>query len=369
MTTKRKIICSLILVTSVTLLLMGCASIGPGSVGRDRFDYMTTISESWENQMLLNLVKVRYGHAPSFLDVASVITQYALQAQANIGASWQSPLTNRFTGDGNVNTLSLGALGSYTDRPTITYNPLTGEKFARSLMAAIPPASILNLVQAGYRVDLLFRMCVQSINGIQNSFGGPATAHDADLQFHELIDKMRKLQATGDIGIKTHRTGEKGGVSIVLRSRKDSKKLEPNKAEVLKMLGLDQNTTEFKAVYGVVPLDDREIAIQSRSMLQIIIDLASAIEVPEDHVADKRVTPTFREKASDGRPIAPLVKIHNSPQKPNDAFVAVPFRNHWFWIDDRDVLSKNVFSFLMFIFTLTETREKEGVPIVTIPAG
>jgi hypothetical protein len=104
-------------------------------------------------------------------------------------------------------------------------------------------------------------------------------------------------------------------------------------------------------------------------MLQIMLDLASTIEVPAEHVADKRVNPTFREKTSDGRPIAPLVQIHSSPQKPHDAFVTIPFRDHWFWIDDKDVLSKNVFSFLMFIFTLTETGQKEGVPIVTIPAG
>lgn len=368
MTTKRKFLWPPILLVSVTLLLMGCASIGPGSVTRDRFDYMTTISDSWESQMLLNLVKGRYGHAPVFLDVASVITQYSLQTQADMRASFSSPLTNRFTGDAFANTLSLGGLGSYTDRPTITYNPLTGEKFARSLMAPIPPVAILNLVQAGYPVDLLLRVCVQSINGIQNSFGGVANVHDADPQFHTLIEKLRKLQATGDIGIKIQKTGERDGTKIILRWRED-KTLDPEKTDVLKLLGLDRNATEFRVVYGVVPSDDKEIAIVSRSMLQIMIDLASTIEVPEEHVADKRVTPTFREKASDGRPIAPLVRIWSSQEKPRDAFVAVPFRNHWFWIDDRDVLSKNVFSFLMFIFTLTETGGKEGVPIVTIPAG
>jgi hypothetical protein len=56
-------------------------------------------------------------------------------------------------------------------------------------------------------------------------------------------------------------------------------------------------------------------------------------------------------------------------RRPDDAFAAVPFRNHWFWIDDKDVSSKNIFSFLMFIFTLTETGSKEGVLIVTIPVG
>lgn len=104
-------------------------------------------------------------------------------------------------------------------------------------------------------------------------------------------------------------------------------------------------------------------------MLQIMIDLASAIDVPPEHVADKRVLPAFREKTEDGRPVTPLIQIHSSSQRPAVPFVAVPFRGYWFWIDDKDVMSKGAFSFLMFIFTLTETGGKEGTPIVTIPAG
>jgi hypothetical protein len=49
----------------------GCGGIGPKTVARDRFDYITAVSESWEKQMLLNLVRLRYMHAPVFLDVAS----------------------------------------------------------------------------------------------------------------------------------------------------------------------------------------------------------------------------------------------------------------------------------------------------------
>jgi hypothetical protein len=56
-------------------------------------------------------------------------------------------------------------------------------------------------------------------------------------------------------------------------------------------------------------------------------------------------------------------------EKDADAFVAVPHHGYWYWIDDRDLPSKRMFSFLMFIFTLAETGGKEGGPIVTIPAG
>ena len=42
--------------------LGGCASIGPATVARDRFDYITAISDSWKAQMLLNVVSG--SHAP-----------------------------------------------------------------------------------------------------------------------------------------------------------------------------------------------------------------------------------------------------------------------------------------------------------------
>ncbi|HSK28786.1 MAG TPA: hypothetical protein VLA17_02390, partial [Candidatus Limnocylindria bacterium] len=75
--------------------LSGCASIGPGTVTRDRFDYISAISDSWKSQMLFNLVKLRYGDAPVFLDVASVITQTGVQGTVGVSGSWwQNPFSS-----------------------------------------------------------------------------------------------------------------------------------------------------------------------------------------------------------------------------------------------------------------------------------
>ena len=53
---------------------------------------------------------------------------------------------------------------------------------------------------------------------------------------------------------------------------------------------------------------------------------------------------------------------------PADAFVAVQYRDQWFWIDDRDLKSKRVFSLMMMMFTLADTGEREPLPLITIPA-
>jgi len=86
-------------------------------------------------------------------------------------------------------------------------------------------------------------------------------------------------------------------------------------------------------------------------------------------VAEKRVIPTFVEKATTGEKVLPLIRIQSSSGKPEDPFISIRYRNFYFWIDDRDLMSKGIFSFFMFVSTLLETGEKGTVPTVTIPTN
>jgi hypothetical protein len=354
---------STILAAGLLLTFAGCAGVGPPTVPRDRFDYTTAISDSWKAQMLINMVKMRYGDTPTFLEVASVINQYSFESQLDARLGWVHHFTTALT-----NTQSVGGAARYIDRPTITYSPLSGEKFARSLMTPIPPASILSLIQANYPADLVFRLCVHSINGIRNRFGGAARARAADPEFYPLLERLKRLQASGAIGLRVQKTTERDATLLTIRGKVDEATAEDTLA-VRRMLGLDPTAQEFSIVYASIAQNDRELAILSRSILEIIIDLASFIDVPDIHVEEKRVNPTQTDDSGPGGPSTPLVRIHSSPDKPSDAFVTVPYHGYWFWIDDRDLRSKSMFSFIMFVFTLVETGGKEGTPIVTIPAG
>jgi len=341
------------------LVAAGCAGVGPAMVNRDRFDYTKALSDSWKSQMLVNIVKLRYGDAPVFLDVSSVITSYEISSRGNAGASFKfDPF---YETGGNIGGDIFSA-----NRPTITYSPLIGEKFARSMMAPVPPAAILSLVQSGYPVDLVFRVLVQSVNGVRNSYGGRAAGFPADPEFFPLLEKLRRIQRSGAIGLRVQKTKQDEATLLVFRG-KTSEEIEADRLEVRRILGLNPEALEFRVVYGLLPSDEQEIAILSRSMLQILVDFASRIEVPDADVEEKRVAPTVKDDNGSGSPVASLIRVHSSLQMPEDAFVSVPYGHRWFWIDDRDIQSKQIFSFLMFIFTLVETGGKEGAPVVTVP--
>jgi len=340
-------------------LLAGCAGTGPSSIARDRFDYVTSVSDSWKRQMLLNLLKVRYTDAPVFMDIASVINSYELTGDVNLFGQ----LAKANAGD-QISGLSV--TGRYADKPTITYQPLAGDKFTRSLMLPIPIPSILFLIQSGYPADMVLRICVDSISGFRNSYGGPGRPQSGDAKFRELMDAIRESQAAGGLGMKVKSSTDRQAVVMFLRPSTDETIAVPVR-KVRELLSLDESADEYSFVYGNYPENNREIAILSRSIMQVLVDFSSYIDVPAEDVAEGRVYGI--ERTSDQERMFPsLLTVRCGSAAPVDAHVSVNYRNQWFWIEDRDKQSKLIFNFMMMLFSLTETGPAQVAPIVTVPA-
>ncbi len=348
--------------------LAGCASIGPDRVPRDRFDYTAAVADSWKTQMLLNLVKIRYGDAPVFLDVGQIVSGYSYQRQiagtATFNEFFKHPVPHAIT-----SILGLGASASFNDSPTLTYTPMTGERFARSMMMPIPLSSIMNVLQAGFPVDLVFRLTVQSINGVDNRRVAVSTkgyVRPANPEFYALLDELGRIQNSGDIGVRATTGAQGEALSLVFRPNLAAA-VQQARRNVANMLGLDATAKEFRIVPGAVPSDDKEIALLSRSMFEVLLDLSSRIDVPRTHVTERQVGPTAEGDLGPNGTIPPLIQVSASADRPSDPFVTVRYNGHWFSIDARDIPSKGVFSFLMFVFTFVETQGKEAAPILTIP--
>ena len=346
-------------VAAAFVLLTGCASIGPQTIDRDRFDYTTAVAESWKTQMLLNIVKLRYSDTPVFLDVPSVISQYAIQGRINLGAGWNTSLT---AGD----TQTVGVEGSYAERPTITYTPLSGEKFTRSLLTPIPPASLLFFIQSGWPVKLLFELCVKSVNDLDNRSTAPGFARTADPEFQEWLELMTRIQRSGAVGTQIVRK-DKWEAAVISFRRKVDPEIARDITEARQLLGIDPNATEITVTYGSTATANNKVAMLTRSIMEIIIEMASQIDVPAEHVTEGRTYATAPEIGPGTDQVRPFSRVHTGRERPADAFALIRNRGRWYWIDDRDRLSKLHFTFLMVLFSLAETGAVPQTPLITVP--
>ena len=349
----------------MVLAAAGCASIGPATVQRDRVDYISAIAKSWKEQTLLNVVRLRYGDAPSFADVSSVISGYTFQGGLSAGASISSDLTTAIPS----NLVTVNGNATFIDRPTITYTPLTGDKFARSLLRPLPPSEVFELVQAGYPADNVLLVTARAVSGIYNRSGIGARARQADPEFYPLLDALRRLQLSGAVSIRLVKRGtEEVGMLILTAQRAQS--VDQDLQFVRRTLGVtpDRNG-EVSVSFGLLPRGPSEIALLTRSMAEILLEVAAGIEVPADHVAQGRTAASTREAGSEDPRDRPFVRIRSSASPPGDSYAAVRYRGTWYWIDDGDFASKRIFSVLMIFFSLAETGVTPQAPVLTVPAN
>jgi hypothetical protein len=341
------------------LILTGCKSIGPGTVARDRYDYSDSISESWKRQTLLNIVKLRYLDPPIFVDVGQIVAGYTLETAVTAGGSFEQL-------DGNNAT--VGGSARYTDRPTITYTPLTGNQFVKALMTPLPPESVFFTIQSGWPADGVLLAAAASINGLKNQETTVAGVTPPDSGFLRALELLRNLQRSGTVSMRVKQDLEKQQTTILtFRSQDVSEATLAETRELRQLLGLNTEASEFALTFGGTGSHDRELAMITRSILHIMITMSGEVEVPAADVADGRAAPGVQSGVEFTRPVR-LLRIRSSPGKPHDAFVSVNYRDTWFWIDDRDLKSKRTFAFMLFLFTLADTGGKENLPLITIPA-
>jgi hypothetical protein len=342
-------------------MLAGCAHLGPKSVAVDRADYSEAIAESWKQQTLLNIVKLRYMDLPVFVDVSSIVAGYSLQSGVNIGGTESS----KNTVQGNF--LAAGAQAIYTDRPTITYVPMTGDKFLHGLIAPIDPKNIFFMLQSGYAADFILALTVESLNGVHNRSVAAGVMREADPEFIRVLQLLREVQAAGAVGMRVEVDKSKNQTAVLFFQRDDvTPDIVEKSTEIRRLLKLPADGNKFTLIYSPSRGAAGELGVNSRSLMQIMGAFASYVDVPEQDLLHHSAVPAIKNDTTEGHPQS--VRIYSGKDKPATAYAAVHYRDYWFWIDDGDWKTKRALTAIMFFFTLGETGPNENLPVITIPA-
>jgi len=285
----------------ILLVPTGCQHYGPRTIVTDRVPYNEAIATSWKEQTLLNIVKLRYMDTPFFVDVPQITSGYTLQALGSATAGIYPPVSNLASFAQELG-LILNLQGGYQDRPTISYQPQTGSQFIRNLTTPINPGSVLFLLQSGYPADVVFDLTVETINGIRNRSVSGGQLRDADPEFTRIVQTLRRAQISGHVGIRVEREKDKpDSVAMFFRGQNIDPQLARELAEVRRILGLDPDRREFRIVFGATATSPNEIAILSRSIIRILSELSTFVEVPVEHLA-RGIAPPIGEAESDAGP-------------------------------------------------------------------
>ncbi len=349
--------------------LSACATIGPRILEGERIDYNIAIQRSNDEQLLLNLVRLKYRGSPYFLEVNSVSSQITFQR--TLSAS--GVLTQVIGGGTDSKVASGAATGVFAERPTVSYSPLRGDDYIRRLLSPIGTDRILLLNRSGWDMDQVFRLTVQSVNGVKNapSASGPTPAtvpeYGSFAAASQLLPELLRQDAVR-LSYQKSRQGPQLLMSITAHGRK-----LPATRRFMDLLRLDDGLDRYFLSPATEPPGKADyINLQTRSLMGMMFYLSQGIHVPADHISKGKVTIT---RNGDGdvfdwnQVTGDLFRVRSARQRPAEAAVAISYRGYWFYIDDSDLQSKSTFALLAQITTLQAGKAKDTGPVLTLPIG
>lgn len=356
------------------MMLTGCASLGPRIAKVAQRPYNEALVYSWKEQLLLNLVRLRYRDDPYFIEVTNVVSNHTLDLSASLDLSFphmSRPGSQKFTPS-----------VSYSENPTITYQPLQGANYVKRLLGQIPMKMVLALANSGWSIERVLKICVQEINGIPNAIDAacPTPEHLPEYEaFHRLASNLRKLQIANLIKVDTDPNYNRIAIeSLVEPGDKDLYfKITCNGThsstirEVQEALGLSEACKMYKFSGNLLATDSPEvIKLKTRTFLGTLYYLSQAVEVPQEHIDYGLVTVT---RDAEGNPIdwcdiiGDAMTIRSQCTEPACVAVKVCYRGYWFYIEDNDLNSKSSFMLLSKLFNIQDEPSSGSVPQLTIP--
>jgi hypothetical protein len=410
---------------AILLGLCGGCAFGPRALERTHGRYNEAVHEVDDEECLRNLVRLRYNERPSTLNVTSIATQYELSAQAEARPFFIGPNPSNSNVIFKTFTAILpDILATGAERPTLSLVPGDDGTSVRQFLTPISADTLVFLTQGGWPVSTVVRLWVERLNGVPNANTTSNPPRDvlpdfarferiAELlqfaQDHEMmsiVGEERLTELSGPLppeAVTAAAAVEAAKNGLEYRPREDGKTWalvrrerrlvaevnagaegNPEVVELELLLNLKpgQRRYEIVATAGGVPDPLRVPTEQSavmrimpRSTAQVCYYMANGVEVPLEHLKCGLVRPPVDAsgRVFDSREITRgLFEVHvaKGHKPPPCAYVAVRYRDYWYYIDDRDQASKTAFGMVQQLSRLDFKRQTlTNGPLLTLPAG
>ena len=389
----------------------GC--VGPNAIRYTRMRYNEVVRDTNDEQLLMNIVRLRYADSPIFIDLPNITSQFEVSGRGNY-----------FGGYGNQTpgpaSLGYGEL-SLRDTPTLSYHPREGREIAKSLLTPLS-ADLFIVVNAGANLEQLLLLTINDMNDVPNAPRAttlvPKVPDDNTkfLRAIRLLASLRDRDGT-ELGLGTHEDTDSSSDPIpkssiggrdLLNAAKDSyvyraqgdgqmtlRKREkelylrirppfvdsPEMKEVSEIFGVVPGQKQYRIKSELAddanpnlpnPIGNDTIFMNLRSVLQIMTFLSKGVCVPEEHV---RMGIAPMTPGPDGQPFnwtqvtAGNFFVLSQKRRPHDTEVAVQYRGYWFYIPQNDVNSRAALAILEILFALQESDGKSVGPLLTLPLG
>jgi len=293
-----------------------------------------------------------------FLEVSALNTQFSISNELN---------ANTVLGEGD-SYLGIGGRVIAQETPTVSYTPLKGAEFVRRILDPIDLDTLFLLESSGWSSERLFRLLVDEMNKVGNARGstGPTPARAPVYEeFKNLASVIGQLQQEGLV------LGGSYNNQTVLIFDSEAR----NRADYLKFtsdLNLNPDKLTFPIMVAATGGDVNSIYLRLRSLSGVMYFLSQSVEVPEEDIAVGRVTVTLDKSGQvfDWQGVTEgVMRIRSSQELPDNASVAVEYRDSWFYIDDSDLDSKSTFLLLGQIYQLQAGDATTIAPVLTLPVG
>lgn len=418
---KRKVsTCFAYLCALMASVLMGTGcSFGPRSVYTGRLHFNEAVKATSEQQLLLNIVRLRYTDSPSSLALTSIADQRELAGSLGLLPFFTSAGAGE-VGSYKSSVLPTAAFSGAT-RPTLSYTPMDDQEFTRRLFTPISLEGTAYLSKTTWPISTVFRLYLENLNWVSNAetASGPTPCTPPEyaeflagiealqrLQdrklvafFHESTDEILAAGHSSDpLSASTQLEAVKQGYKVKVEKNGSWLIVREVKKPVLRIGDLDSNDQDFQIFcqcfklnpnlrtfeltsenvdpfYVGMPIDGlTKLDLETRSLLQVLFFVAHGVEVPAEHILSGIAPMTSGGGPADfdwSQVMKGLISIRHCQGRrpPPCAAVAVRYNDYWFYIDERDRDSKATFCLLLEVSRLELNATESRGPMLTLPLG